>query len=120
MNYIFFILLSASAVLFLSYNIYKTVNRAEANYTVRQQEQEKRDELLSELDDVNERVAYLQSKDARRNMAVEGFRMAAPGESLYEIDEGEVEAVYIDQEEIEPVNLEDNKFWWEFITLGIK
>lgn len=117
-NYLFFIILSAFAILFLSYNIYKTVKRAETNFSVREQEREKRDELKAELEEVEEKIAYLNSQDAKRNLAVDGYKMAAPDEDLYEIKEGEIEAVYINEEELEPINLEDNRFWWELLVFG--
>jgi len=117
-NYLVFILISALAVVFLTYNIYKTVRRAEVNYMIKQQEQEQRDVLSSEIRELDDRIEYLNSVDAKRNMAVEGYKMTAPGETLYEVKEPEVEAIYIHEQELEPIDLADNRFWWEVLVFG--
>jgi len=117
-NYLVFILISALAVVFLTYNIYKTVRRAEVNYMIKQQEQEQRDVLSSEMQELDDRIEYLNSVDAKRNMAVEGYKMTAPGETLYEVKEPEVEAIYIHEQELEPIDLADNRFWWEVLVFG--
>jgi len=117
-NYLVFILISALAVVFLTYNIYKTVRRAEVNYMIKQQEQEQRDVLSSEIRELDDRIEYLNSVDAKRNMAVEGYKMTAPGETLYEVKEPEVEAIYIHEQELEPIDLADNRYWWEVLVFG--
>jgi hypothetical protein len=117
-NYLLFIIISALAVVFLSYNIYKTVNKAESNYRVKQEEAQKRDKLLEESKALDKQIEYMQSVEAKRNSAIDGFQLAAPGDKLYKIEEPQVAADYVEEENLDPINLEDNTYWWEMLVLG--
>ncbi|MBD3280970.1 hypothetical protein GF389_05665 [Candidatus Dojkabacteria bacterium] len=118
LNYLLFIVITFLVIAFLSFNIYKTVQRAEANYKIKEEERVKRDELLSESEFLEEEIAYLESHDATRNMAVSGYRMAEPGEDLYVIERNDIVYDYIEEENPDPIDFEDNRFWWRVI-IGI-
>lgn len=118
LNYLLFIGITFLMIAFLSYNIYKTIGRAETNYKIKLEEQAKADELLAESESLDEELSYLESADATRNMAVAGYRMAEPGESLYVIERDDIEYDYIEDENPDPINFEDNRFWWR-VVIGI-
>ena len=94
------------------------MGRAEANYKVKEEEQAKRDKLQSESEGLDEEIAYLESHDATRNLAVNGYRMAEPGEDLYVIERGDIEYDYIEDENPDPIDFDDNRFWWR-VVIGI-
>lgn len=119
-TYLFFICISSLGILFLSYNIYIAVNRAELNYKIRVEEEKKRDELLTGGKELDERIEYLESVDYRRNYASDSLGLAEPGEVLFEIDDEVIDAISIDEENFDPVNLEDNEFWWKYILFGME
>lgn len=117
-NYIALIILSVLGIIFLSYNIYNTVKRAELNYNIKQQEEEERDRLLEEGLLLDKQVEYLDSADAKRNLAAEGYKLAEPGETLYKIDRVNETIEYIENENMDPINLDDNHFWWKLVLFG--
>lgn len=118
-NYLGLSLLLLLGTLFLTYNIYNTVRRAEANYEIKRKEQEQRDILLEESKELDKKIQYLESVDAKNNLAAEGYKLAQPGETLYKIDREEDVVQYIEDENPDPIKLEDNSFWWKVILLGI-
>jgi len=85
---------------------------------VKQEEQQKRDNLLEESKELDRQIEYMQSVEAKRNSAIDGFQLAAPGDKLYKIEEPQVAADYVEEENLDPINLEDNTYWWKMLVLG--
>lgn len=116
-NYLLFIVLSTLAIIFLTFNIFTTIRRAEANYALKREEQIERDELVVELTELEGKLDYIRSTDAKRNLAVDSYKMAEPGETLYKIAEPDPEVMYIEDQNLDPINLENNEFWWKVLVL---
>ncbi len=118
-NYLGLILLAILGMIFFLYNIYNAVQRAETNFEIKKKEQEQRDLLLEESKELDKQLQYLESSDAKSNLAVEGYKLASPGETLYRVDREEAVIQYIEDENPDPIDLEDSSFWWSMILLGM-
>ncbi len=117
-NYLFVSFLVLGMMFFLGYNIYLTIQQAEKTLQAREVAQEKRDKLLQESYDLDQRLAYFESVEGKRTLAVEGYKYADPGETLYKIERENDDIIFIEEQYVEPVNLNNNVFWWKFL-LGI-
>lgn len=117
-NFIFITFLVTGLMFFLGYNIYSTVKQAEKTFRAKELAQEKRDQLLEESRSLDQKLAYIESAEGKRTLAIEGYKYADPGESLYKIERESDDIIYIEEEVFEPVNLNDNVYWWKFL-LGV-
>lgn len=118
-NFFFITFLVSGLMFFLGYNIYSTIKQAEKTFQAKELAQEKRDQLLEESRALDQKLAYFESTEGKRTLAIEGYKYADPGESLYKIERESDDIIYIEEEVFEPVNLNDNVFWWKLL-LGVK
>ncbi len=82
------------------------------------EEQAKRDRLVTEGKVLDEKIEYYNSLDSKRNIAVSTYKLSEPGEQLYKIEDADPNVQIIEEENLDPINLEDNKFWWRAV-LGL-
>ncbi len=115
LNYAVVIFVTIGIIIFLSYNIYNTINAAEINYKIEVEERQKLEKLKKENTQLEKELAYLKSIDAKEILALEGFKLSHPDTKLYKINSETQEIVFIEDENLDPVNLEDNEFWWNFV-----
>ncbi len=115
-NYIITVILSIGIIIFLLFNTYKTIHTAEINYSIKLKEEKKLEEIKNENKELNEKLKYLQSNDAKELLALEAFKLAKENETLYKItDSNSNDVIYVKEENLDPINLENNVYWWKFI-----
>jgi cell division protein FtsB len=106
-----------SIIILLSVYNYNSYSTGRDNLRQLQEEKSKLEELKRERARLEEEYEYVQSNKFIETFAQDYLSLAEEGEKIIIIEEEEdIEYTLVDQEE-DPIELDNNKYWWQKVFL---